>query len=179
MSKHETFVDGLTDIFVKNNIIAADKAKAIKKLFADRAKPSFINFLLEEGLISRSAILNALSEYYKVPAFDVVGHFFKHHYLHMFPQGVLLRNAMIPLKQDQNMLIMIASEPNNPELLPKIGEHVSYNIRFMVGIQQDIIDAIREFYELSITQVDIDEDHLREKREQKEVEGVLIEDIED
>lgn len=179
MSKHETFVDGLTDIFVKNNIVTPDKAKAIKKLFWDRSKPSFVNFLLKEGLISRSAILNALSEYYKVPAFDVVGHFFEHHYLHMFPEGVLLRNAMIPLERDQNMLIMIASEPDNPELLAKIGEHVSYDVQFQVGIAQDIIDAIREFYELSITQVEIDEDHLEEKREQREVEGVLIEDVED
>ena len=76
----KTFVERLVDIFVKRNTIAADKAPAIKKLFYDRSKPSFVNFLLEEDLLSREDILNALSDYYNVPAFDVEGYFFEHVY---------------------------------------------------------------------------------------------------
>jgi type IV pilus assembly protein PilB len=179
MNNQQTFVDGLTDIFVKKNIITPEKAKAIKKIFWDRAKPQFVDFLLEEGLIDKSNILSALSEYYQVPAFDVVGYFFSHHYLHMFPEGILIRNIMIPLERDENILVMVVSDPDNPELLDKIGEHVSYDIQFQVGIAQDIIDAIREFYDLSIEQVDYDDEHLEDMRRERTVEGILIEDIED
>ncbi len=187
MAKNDTLVESLTEIMRKNNVIAQDQAKAIKKVFYDRSKPSFVDFLLEEGLVSRAAILNALSEHYNVPAFDVVGHFFDHNLLRKFPKGVLLRNTIIPLQVDVNMLIVIASEPDNPELLPKIGEHVSYNVRFLVGIEQDIIDAAREFYDLSPAQEvqsstqegQRDVDRRKKRLERKEAEEILLEEEED
>jgi MshEN domain len=176
MSRQETFVEKLVDIFIRNGIFKEDKAKAIKKIFYDRAKSSFVNFLLEEGLVSRGQILNALSEYYKVPAFDVVGYFFDYHQLHKFPKGVLLRNAMIPLEVDENMLIMIASEPDNEELLVKIGEYVSYDVRFMVGIALDITDAVSEFYDRAVTEVPPDIDIDQENRAQEAAENIILED---
>jgi hypothetical protein len=179
MKKEETLVEQLTNILVKNNVIAEDKAKAIKKVFKDRSKPVFVNFLLEEDLVPRNEILNALAEYYKVPAFDVVGHFFDHFLLRKFPEDTLIRNVMIPLEVDENMLIVIASQPDNPELLSIIGDSVSYDVRFMVGIDQDIIDAIREFYDLSPSQVPEDEDIRREHIERGEAEHTLLEEGEE
>ncbi|MEX0940453.1 MAG: hypothetical protein WDZ41_03775 [Candidatus Babeliales bacterium] len=179
MTKLKTFVEGFSDILVKNNVIETDRAKAIKKLFYDSAKPSFVYFLLEEGLIDREDILNALSEYYRVPAFDVVGHFFDHHLVRKFPKDLLLRNAMIPLEVDENMLIVIASEPDNPDLLSIIGDNVSYDVRFMVGIEPDITDAVKEFYELAVTQVPEDVDIKEEYRDQDEAEDIWLEELEE
>jgi len=179
MSKQQTFVDGLTDIFVKNNVVSADKAKAIKKLFWDRAKPQFVDFLLEEGLVSKSDLLNALSQYYKVPAFDVVGHLFKQHFVHMFPKDFLIRNKIIPLERDENFMVVIASDPGHAELLAKIGEHVSYDIRFNVGIAQDIRGAVESFYDMLIPQTGISDDVVEDPAQQEELEGFLTEDIED
>ena len=75
----------------------------------------------------------------------------------------MLRNAFIPLEVDENILIVIASEPDNGELLNIIGEFVSYDVRIDVGIRLDITDAISEYYEKSLTEVDEDLD-LREER---------------
>lgn len=175
----KTFVERLVDIFVQKNIVASDKAKAIKKLFYDRTKPSFVSFLIEEDLISREHILNALSEYYKVPAFDVVGYFFDHMLLHKFPKDVLLRNAMIPLEVDQSTLIVIAGQPDNPELLDILGDCVSYDIRFLVGIELDITDAIKEFYELAVTEVPEDIDLKKDHTMQDQAENILLEEEEE
>ena len=54
-----------------------------------------------------------------------------------------------------------------------IGEHVSYDIQFEVGLQTDISDAVEEFYDESVTQVALDEDAREERRltrEERELE---------
>lgn len=168
MKKQESFVEALSNILRKQNVLTPDSANAVKKAFKDGSKASFDTFLLGEGLVSRSALLNALSEYYHVPAFDVVGYFFDHDMLRKFPKDFLVRNLIIPLEQDQNMLTVVAGDPNDPELLPKIGKIVSYDIQFLVGLDQDIIDAIEEFYDESLTQdtkedQDVHDEHLADE----------------
>lgn len=149
MKRSETFVQGLMRILVNNNVFKEDEAKAIIKAFKDRSKANFDEFLLEEGLISRTDLLNGLSMYYSVPAFDVLGHFFDYNELHMFPKNFLVRNVIIPLEHDEDVMVIIAGNPSDEDLLTKIGEHVSYDITFNVGLDQDILDAIREFYDKS------------------------------
>lgn len=163
MASTHTFVNGFVQTLVRMNIISKEEGQAADKAFHDSAKENFVDFLLEEGLVEREDILKALSQYYKVPAFDVVGHFFEHNLLHQFPKDVMLRNAFIPIEVDENMLIAVASEPDNPDLLAIIGENVSYDVRFDVGIRLDITDAIEEYYERALTEVEQDVD-LREER---------------
>lgn len=166
MKKNETFVEGLCRILAKQGAITESEAKSLKKAFYDRSQDTFDDFLIQEGLLTRPVLLNALSDYYSVPSFDVEGYFFEHHLLREFPREFLVRNKIIPLERDENTLIVIASDPNNEDLLPEIGRIASYDIQFMVGIGQDIIDAIEEFYDTSVTQVseddDVDEEHMQE-----------------
>jgi hypothetical protein len=170
MKKRETFAQALTDILVKHKVITDQEGKALKKGFKESAKETFDEFLLGEGLVDDINILRALGEYYQVPAFDVVGYFFDFNQLHKFPKDFLLRNAIIPLEVDENIMVIVASEPNDPDLLAKIGEHVSYDIQFRVGLRRDITDAVKEFYDKAPTEVKQDEDLNEELRERTEAE---------
>ena len=71
---------------------------------------------------------------------------------------MLLQNVIIPLEVDENIMVVVTSRPDNPDLLPEIGKYVSYDIQFYVGIGHDICDAVKEFYDMSETEVDDDED---------------------
>lgn len=172
MKHTHDFVDSLCTILLKQGALKRDDAQALKKAFYDRSDIGFDEFLLQEGLVSRTQLLNALSEYYQVPAFDVTGYFFEHERLHEFPKDFLLRNLIIPLERDENILVVIAANPGDEDLLPEIGAHVSYDIQFMVGIAQDITDAVKEFYEKSLTAPEPDEPG-RGIEETEEVEELL------
>ncbi len=183
--KHEAFVKRLTKILHKRNIISKDEADALAEAFKGSAKPYFDDFLLDEGIVDKDDLLPALADFYQVPAFDVVGYFFDHALLRMFPKNFLFNRAVIPIELDENMLIMVASNPNDSELLPMIGNHVSYDIRFNVGIRQDIMDAVQEFFDKSPTGADFEEDlkQTREMREtnirqEKEVDELAYDDYE-
>ena len=145
MKNQETFAQKLSAILTDQGTISPEEAKALQKAFKESAKETFDDFLLEGGLVGEADLLEALAIYYQVPGFDVIGYFFDTYLLRMFPEDFLTRNACIPVEVDENIMIMVASEPGNP-LLARVGEHVSYDIRFRVGIRRDIVEAVREFY---------------------------------
>ena len=151
-------VEKLCDILAANKSIDRDQKENLKKAFEESSKEKFTEFLLEGGFVQENDLLIALGQYYQVPATDVVGLFFDTFLLQKFPKSVLLRDAFIPREVDQNMLIVIASEPDNPELLALIGEHVSYDIQFQVGLKRDICNMVKEFYDDSLTELDQDEE---------------------
>ncbi len=183
--KHESFVEGLTKILQKRNVIDAQEAKSLQNIFKGANKPNFDDFLLDEGLVEKDDLLNALAEYFQVPPFDVVGYFFNHATVRMFPKEFLSSNGIIPIGRDENMLIVVASNPADPELLPRIGNYVSYDIRFHVGIRQDIYNAIEEFFEQSLTEVDYDKDldddrevRVSQRKQEEEEEELEFDDFE-
>jgi phosphopantothenoylcysteine synthetase/decarboxylase len=73
-------------------------------------------------------------------------------------------------------MIMIAANPDNPDLLFEIGENVSYDIRFHVGICRDITDAVKEFYDKADTEDDPNEDIREEHLLMDEVDRIEDED---
>jgi hypothetical protein len=141
------FVDCLTDICIAQGILGAQEKEPIKKTFYERSEPQFEQFLLDEGIVEKDQLLRALSEYYKLPAIDVVGNFFDHHLVRMFPKDVMLRNGFIPYDHEGDIMIVVAAEPDDEELPALIGNFVSYDVTFMVGIFNDITDAVKEFYD--------------------------------
>lgn len=145
------FIDKLSEILVEMNILKVEDLFAIHKEFQSRADISFEDFLLEEGLVDRSDLLQALSRYYEVPAIDVVGEIFDHHDVRLIPEEVMVKHFFIPYKRENDNLTVVAANPGDPHLPVVIGKYVTHNIEFAVGLAQDIIDTVREYYDKSIT----------------------------
>lgn len=158
MEKRTSFAKDLTAILLKNKAMSEQMAQGLVPAFEKSSKENFDDFLLEEEIITRSALLAALSSFYKVPSVDVVGYFFQSFLLHKFPKDILHRFAFIPMDVDDEILTVVASEPDDPRLLSIIGEYVSYDIVLRVGIRLDITDAISEYYDESVTEVPEDVD---------------------
>lgn len=146
------YVKKLTDILVQLKAITPEMNDDLEHNFAQSSHERFDDFLLDQGLVAKEDILKALSILYQVPYMDVDGYFFDSFMLQKFPKDFLIRNAIIPYEQDQNMLLVVAADPSDQALLDKIGAHVSYDIRFNVGIKTDIINMIRMYYDKSLTE---------------------------
>ena len=169
MSKETSFAKRLTAALLKNDTIEEKEAESVAEMFHDRTKGRIDYFLLDEGIVEREDLLQALSSVYQIPSFDVKGYFFDNDLLSSFPKDVLISKAMIPLQIDEDILIMITSDPEDPELLDDIGHSVSYDVEFNVGLRRDIIDAIEEYYEQSLP-IEEEEDFKDDEEELKEIE---------
>ncbi len=156
--ENRTFVQELCVILVNMGVIKASEGESMQSAFKDSSKAAFDEFLLGEGLVAEKDLFKALSEYYQVPFMDVDGIFFDSALLHKFPKGMLLRLGVIPHEVDGNILMLVATRPNDSNLLSCLGKYVSYDLQFMVGLRRHIENNIKEFYEKSVTQVDEGED---------------------
>lgn len=147
------FVEGLCAILTNRRYITREEMLNLEREFHTRSDTAFEDFLLETGMIDREDLLEALSQYYGVPQLDVTGAFFDHQFLKLIPMRMMLRHLVIPYYRDEgsDSLWVIAANPNDPHLLYVLGKYITHDINFMVGLPQDIRDAIREFYDQSIT----------------------------
>lgn len=175
MSIKKGFEAGFLEVLVELKFIAPEDAVKLMLTYDESDVDQFDEFLLSEGIVEQEELLQALSQYYQVPAFDVVGYFFETHLLRMFDKDMLLRNEIIPMQVDENMMIMVAANPNNSELLFEIGENVSYDIRFYVGVARDICDAVKEYYDKANTE-DVEEDEDSRQEHLLRVEFEAMED---
>jgi len=180
VNQDQLFIESLCHILAEKNALKAVDAKNIQEAFMQQSALTFEQFLLDEELVTKEDLLEALSVYYDLPAVDVIGIFFDHQLLRMFPKDVMLRNGFIPYERDGDVLMVIAAQPNHPQLAEIIGKFVSYDVTFMVGLLTDINEMVKEFYDESITIADIElfEDN-RDEHENHPLEDINNEQDED
>lgn len=152
------YVQALGDILLKMGALDKDNADAIKKDFKGSEQAQLNYFLLDEGLVTKEELLRALSEYYQVPYFDVRGYQFNHDLLSLFPQDFLIRNAIIPVEFDGNILTVVTGAPDQTGLREKLRQYTTHHIEFRIGIVRDIIDEARAYYELPPDEVGVEEE---------------------
>lgn len=167
--KQKEAIDGLSIILARNHKISIVDMEALKHSFHQNDDIQFEDFLLEEGMVEKEDLLEALSHYYKVPQCDVVGLFVEHYLMTLFPKDVLIEHMILPISREDDTLWVVAAEPNDPHLPVVLGRYVSHTIAFMVGIPQDIIDTIREFADESDTYQPNDIQNQQMERSQQEV----------
>ena len=176
MEKREQFAEALCVILVKHKVMSEAEGRAMQRSFKNSESDIFDDFLLAEGLVEEEQLLRALSEYYQVPPIDVTGYFFDTLLLRNFPKDFLLRNCIIPLEMDEDIMIVVAGNPDNPDLLSGIGAYATEDIQFRVGLARDITDAVKEFYEKSLTDITSDDDLIDEQLGQEERFHSLLQD---
>lgn len=175
MAAEQDFPTQLTAILVTNGAVSDQEAVSLKAEFKDRSQEAFDYFLLEEDLVSRSDLLTALGQLYDVEPFDVGGHLFDHDLVALFPKEEMISLCFIPLLVDENMMVVVANQPDDPELLEAIGAYVSYDVIFRVGLWQDIQDAVEEFSEESITiTLEDEEDDLEDDEESEAIDDSAL-----
>lgn len=144
-------IEGISAILARHHLIEPNDLASLRSSFEHRDDITFEDFLVEEGIVDRGDLLQALSEYYGVPQLDVVGEFFDHYLIRLVPKDVLLRHLFIPYLRENDNLWVVAAEPDDPHLPVVLGQYLSHNFNFMVALPQDIRDAIEEFYDRSDT----------------------------
>ncbi len=151
----KTDVQQFAALLTEQKSLTEPEAISLARDFRDRSIDATVDFLLEEGLVQKPEILNALSRLYQVPYLDVTGYFFEHDLVHSFPEDFLTGNTMVPVDLEEGILGVVTNDPRQEGLVGRIAQHFpNANIEFMVGIKRDIIDAIREFHRRSLTAED-------------------------
>lgn len=162
-NRSQGLVKGLSELLAQNGLIEPSDIPILEKDF-NAQNLSFEEFLIDTEIITKSDLLEALSQYYQLPALDVVGEFFDHQFINLLPKKLLLRLAALPYRREGDIVSVVVANPDDPELLPALAQHISNDISLMVGYIQDIRDTINEFYDESIT---YQPDHISNQHEER------------
>ncbi|MBA3751579.1 hypothetical protein H0X06_02120 [Candidatus Dependentiae bacterium] len=149
--KSANLIEGLSIILARDHLLKFTDIQALKKSFDYDEDISFEDFLLEGEFISKSDLLQALSEYYQVPQCDVTGVFLDHYLMTLIPRDVLIEHIMVPYLREGDTLWVVAAEPKDPHLPVVLGQYMTHSFSFMVGLPQDILTAIEEYTDESDT----------------------------
>ena len=185
MADYNQYILDLIAVLVEDGAINEEDGERLRKDFNDYSLANFEDFLLETGVVDRYQLLQALQQYYNVRAIDVLGDVFDPSLLWKFPYNVLIEHNCIPYGQDGNQLMVVAGNPKDPELEAILGEYVSYDFVFFVGIPRHIRLMVQDYYQESLsgkvknidTSEDPEENAFRDDDIDPEEEDVLRSDI--
>lgn len=169
MKREKSFVEAFSNILIQQHLLQKQDTHLLAQEFTNRDDVTYEEFLLEEGLVEKEDLLKAMSQYYGVPAVDVLGEFFEHYLIHLFPKDVMLRWGFIPHYRDNDTLFVIAANPTHPDLPWIINQYIFHDISFRVGFLSDIRETIEEFADTSITPNPNDIENQRMERSQLDV----------
>lgn len=145
----EDFVSRFAKILEEMSALPKKDLDDLRKNFRGRGQDAVIDFLLFEGVVDKGILLDALARFYNTPSFDVTGFLFDHELVSSFPVDFLEGNAIIPLTDEQDIITVVAADPTVRNLTPRIEEYTDSVVRYVVGLKQDILDAIEEFSQIS------------------------------
>lgn len=169
MKTQQEKIDGLLVILRARGVLSPDDEMELKKEFAASDTERFEDYLIDEEIVEKEDLLQALSQYYKVPPFDVMGAMLDHDLLKMFPKNVLMNNKCIPYRVDGDLMIIVAGEPDDENLDEILGESVSYDFQYYVGIPRHIDMMIKDFYDKELYKDDFEDIIEKEKHERESV----------
>lgn len=168
METQKQKIDALINLLCDLEVIDRDDSAALHHEYERSEAIRFEDYLIDEGLVDKEDLLKVLQLYYNVPAIDVLGEIFDHNLLIKFPKDVLLRNCCLPYQQDGPLLIIITADPSNDDLDAILGEFVSYDFQYLVGIPRHIDMMIKDFYQSELYREDY-EDIIDEEAREREI----------
>lgn len=177
--KEKSFVELLCDILASEKAITIEQRDSLISAFKGKSRLEFENFLLQEGFVARNELLDALAMVYAVPAFDASGYFFEHRLVTTIPKELLVSAGFIPLSvEDDAILLVVASVPNDERISEICALYTPWDVRALVGLNQDIVDAIEEYYDDALTISDDGQMLLQQERDERETAEKLQEELE-
>jgi hypothetical protein len=165
----QNIIDGLLVVLRAQGALNLADEIELKKEFSRSDSERFEDYLIDEGIVDKDDLLQALGKFYNRRPFDVMGAMLDHDLVTMFPKDVLLNNNCIPYRTEDDFMVIIAGDPSNEDLDAILGEYVSYNFEYYVGIPRHIDMMIKDFYNKELYEEDFEDIVEQEKHERETI----------
>lgn len=104
------------------------------------------SILVRMGVLSKSTLLEFLSQHYGVPTVELSTCSLDRHLLALFPEALVQEHLVVPVKQTASRLTLAMVDPTNSSLLDELRFRTGLHITPMVASESDIRTVIREAY---------------------------------
>lgn len=107
---------------------------------------SWRELAMERGLLSEADLARHLAEHLKRPFMDLSSQSFSSEQLNLIPEAFARRHVVLPLTREGKRLEIIASDPQNLEMIQELAFASGCRIDVSVGVRSQMLDAIERAY---------------------------------
>lgn len=133
--------NSIASILLNEHYITAEDMKAAQA-FADSQRGSMVDYLINEQLISRDLLGQAIAEHYKIPYANLHLHQPKHHQVRKIPKELAEKYSLVLFKADKDSVTIATDRPRQKNLIRLLQDlFQDKEIKIAYAQSNDIQDA--------------------------------------
>jgi type IV pilus assembly protein PilB len=143
MSTTET--DGFAKILIDRGIISRDQLQEAQQI-ARETSSSIGDMLVKLGYATAEEVMQAIAQRYRLEYVDLGETDIPNHVIELVPESVARENMILPYREDEGLLRVVTSDPNDVDLVEKLRFILNRDIRVAVAPRAHILEQINRRY---------------------------------
>ncbi|GAG73266.1 unnamed protein product [marine sediment metagenome] len=137
------------DILIEQGLITPQQLKEALKLQREGNKKRLGETLVEIGAISREELYEVLQYIYETEYVDLLNYVIDPEVISLIPEKTAMQFTLIPISKSDNELVIAMANPLDVYAIDFVKDYTKVKkIKCMLATEEDIINAINNYYEL-------------------------------
>ena len=155
----------LGDLLVEAGIITEEQLE--ETLREKKSEQRLGDALLERGLISEQQLIEVLEFQLGIPHISLYRYPVDVSLLNLVSKEFAFRNTLLPIKKEDNQLIVAMNDPMNYIALDDMRLSTGFQISPVIATKEDIVSALYKYYNMSETFEDMELEGLDDEEDEE------------
>lgn len=134
-----------TDILIRQRVLSAEQVHEADQM-AQQAGMRLQDALIRLGYATGEEVMRAMAEQYGMDYVDLSEVVIPPSVVELVPESLARENVILPLAEDDGMLKIIASDPDDYDTLEKLRFILNRRIETALAPRESILEAINRYY---------------------------------
>src|SRR5262245_48261531 len=143
--------DDFSDILIRDRVITAEQQAEAKQL-ARQAGLSLVESLVQLGHATADVVYQAMAEFHRVRFLELTEVTIPPAVIELLPESVARENVVLPIAVVEGWLIVAVCDPADFDLVQNLEFILNKNIRVVLAVREQIVEAIDRCYGESETE---------------------------
>jgi type IV pilus assembly protein PilB len=138
-----------SDILLRRGIISLDQLSEAEQRNREHTgldKTSVGNCLVELGYATGEEVMRAMAEQHKLEYIDLTEITIPEEIIELVPESVARENTILPMKEEDDSLVVIMSDPLDLETIEKLRFILNRRVEVVLAPAESINEAINRYY---------------------------------
>ena len=134
-----------TEILLRRGIVSLDQLSEAERMAREtNTKPA--DCLLQLQYATGEEVMRAMAEQHKLEYVDLKEVSIPENVIELVPESVARENTILPMREDEDSLVVIMSDPMDIETIDKLRFILNRRVDIALAPEENIVEAINRYY---------------------------------
>src|SRR5687767_8082452 len=134
-----------TDILLRKRIVSLDQLSEAERMAREtNKKPA--DCLIQLQYATGEEVMRAMAEHHKLEYVDRKEVTIPENVIELVPESVARENTILPMREDEESLVVIMSDPMDIETIDKLRFILNRRVDVALAPKENIVEAINRYY---------------------------------